>query len=71
MADWKLVTVIGIHAKESLISGTPDEQWLKSVANQDCVFAVLYKGGHIAPLSGQSFQYHKHYLNPKYEAYQE
>ena len=59
MSDFKLVTIIGIHSGESLLNCSPDEaeaKWKAAVSNPDFVAAVLFKGGQIAPLSGQSFR---------------
>jgi hypothetical protein len=56
MADYKLVTIIGIHSRETFpTSAEVEEVWSKLVANRDLVAAALFRGGHTAPLSGQEF----------------
>jgi len=56
MADYKLVTIIGIHAKETFpATADVDAEWEKAVTHPAFVAAALFRGGHTAPLSGQSF----------------
>jgi hypothetical protein len=60
MADYKLVTILGIHAKESfLTSAEVDAEWDRAVNHPAFVAAALFRGGHTAPLSGQSFGFVK------------
>lgn len=60
MAAYKLVTIIGIHPREQFFDGaTADfdaaEAWEAALKHPAFVAAAAYKGGHVAPLSGQSF----------------
>ena len=56
MADFKLITIIGIHAAESYPrADQAEEAWATAVADPAFVAAALFQGGHTAPLSGQSF----------------
>jgi hypothetical protein len=58
MASHKLVTIIGIHAREALLNVTDGEaqaKWQEAVADPDFVAGALFQGGHTAPLSGQQF----------------
>lgn len=62
MASHKLVTIIGIHAREALLKVSDDEaeaKWQEAVQNPDFVAGALFKGGHVAPLSGQQFYFVK------------
>jgi hypothetical protein len=58
MASHKLVTIIGIHSREQLLNVSDDEAasaWKEAQDNPDFVAGALFKGGHVAPLSGQKF----------------
>lgn len=57
MAAFKLVTVIGIHPKEYFLDtdAAANTAWSEAVTHPSFVAAALFKGGHTAPLSGQSF----------------
>ncbi len=57
MSHSKLVTIIGIHAREALLDTAEETEaaWAKALANEALVAAVLFQGGRTAPLSGQSF----------------
>lgn len=56
MADFKLVTIIGIHAREDFLAADEAEaKWDEALAHPAFVAAALFQGGHTAPLSGQSF----------------
>lgn len=65
MADFKIVSVIGIYPKEEFIDGDPEPRWNAVIGNPDFVCAALYKGGLNAPLSGQSFSLVKTKAKPR------
>ena len=58
MADFKLVTIIGIHSEETFPTAADAEgAWSAAVEHPAFVAAALFKGGHTAPLSGQKFRF--------------
>jgi len=62
MASHKLVYVLGIHATEKLLDTNEagaEREWKKVVNDVDFVTAALFRGGNIAPLSGQTFYFVK------------